>query len=108
MRRQGLSLLLLLMFIGYVLQEPFLITSSVAILVIIGIAKWWQKKSLDGVVYRRRFYFTRGFPGEHIQLKIEAENRKLLPISWLRVQDDWQNADGPEDEPPGQILALLG
>jgi uncharacterized protein (DUF58 family) len=31
-----------------------------------------------------------------------VENRKLLPISWLRVQDDWDRAIGPVDE---EVLA---
>jgi uncharacterized protein (DUF58 family) len=29
---------------------------------------------------------------------VEIENRKFLPLSWLRVQDPWPRAVGPEDE----------
>jgi uncharacterized protein (DUF58 family) len=35
-------------------------------------------------------------------VEIEVENRKILPLSWLRVQDPWPKAVGPENE---EILA---
>ncbi len=98
MSKRGLPILILLMMMGIVFKEPFLITLSSALFIIIGVAYWWQSRSLVGVSYRRIFHFTRGFPDELIDLKLEVENRKLLPISWLRVQDDWDRAVGPVDE----------
>jgi uncharacterized protein (DUF58 family) len=98
MSKRGLPILILLMMLGIMFKEPFLITLSSALFVIIGVAYWWQRRSLVGVSYRRIFHFTRGFPDEQIDLKVEVENRKLLPISWLRVQDDWDRAVGPVDE----------
>ena len=80
------------------MKEPFLITLSTSLLVTVGVARWWQSRSLVGVSYRRWFHFTRGFPGEKIRLQVEVENHKLLPISWLRIQDEWDRAVGPEDE----------
>jgi uncharacterized protein (DUF58 family) len=35
---------------------------------------------------------------EGFQEKIEVENRKLLPLSWLRVQDPWPKNVGPTDQ----------
>ena len=87
---------------GIVFKEPFLITLASALFVIIGVAWWWQSRSMVGVSYRRMFHFTRGFPDEQIGLQVEVENRKFLPISWLRVQDDWDRAIGPVDE---EVLA---
>jgi uncharacterized protein (DUF58 family) len=97
-----LPILIVLILIGILLKEPFLIHLSIALLVIIGVAWWWYKRSMVGVSYQRWFHYNRGFPGETIKLIIDAENRKLLPISWLRIQDDWDRAVGPEDE---EILA---
>jgi uncharacterized protein (DUF58 family) len=90
------------MIIGMVLKEPFLVSLTVSLIIIMGVAWWWHKRSLVGVNYRRMFHYTRGFPGEKIDLDLEIENRKFLPISWIRVQDDWERAVGPEDE---EILA---
>ncbi len=102
MTRRGVPLLVILILLGVLLQEPFIITLSSALLVILGIAWWWQKRSLNGVSYTRRFHYTRGFPGEQVDLQVDVENRKLLPISWLRIQDDWERAVGPVDE---EVLA---
>jgi uncharacterized protein (DUF58 family) len=98
MSKRGFPILLSLILLGIILKEPFLITLPSALLVIAGVAYGWYKRSLWGVSYQRKFYFTRGFPGEQIGLQVDVENRKLLPISWLRVQDDWDRAVGPPDE----------
>jgi uncharacterized protein (DUF58 family) len=95
---RGVPILIILMVIGIVIKESFLITLSASLFVIVGVAWWWNKQSLLKVTYQRRFHFTRGFPGERIKLEVEVENRKLLPISWLRIQDDWDRAVGPEDK----------
>ena len=102
MTRRGLALLLILIMIGIVLKEPFLITLSAALMVILGVAWWWQSRALNNVLYQRRFHYTRGFPKEQIELQVTAENQKLLPLSWLRAQDDWEKAVGPVDE---EVLA---
>ncbi|HSB65178.1 MAG TPA: hypothetical protein VLD65_01290, partial [Anaerolineales bacterium] len=98
MIQRGFVILIILSLIGIVLKEPFLITLSAALLVVLGIARWWQERSLKNVSYERKFHFTRGFPDEQIELQVTAENRKLLPLSWLRVQDEWEKAVGPVDE----------
>jgi uncharacterized protein (DUF58 family) len=68
------------------------------LLIVLSLATWWQKRSLDGVEYRRKIFYKRAFPGERFPLRIEIENRKLLPLTWLRVQDPWPKAVGPEGE----------
>lgn len=98
MRKRGLLILILMMIFGIVLKEPFLITLTSSLFVIIGVAWWWHERSLRGVSYTRKFHYTRGFPDETIDLQIEVENRKLLPISWLRIRDDWERAVGPDNE----------
>ncbi len=88
--------------LGVVMGVDLLVTFLVMLLIVLSLATWWQKRSLDGVKYLRRAHFKRAFPGEIVPLRIEIENHKLLPLTWLRVQDPWPKAIGPEDE---QILA---
>ncbi len=102
MRTRLLPILLVILLAGIILKETFLVTLSTTVFVVAGIAWWWQKRSLTGVDYQRWFHYTRGFPGEQVSLKIETENRKILPLSWLRVQDDWDRAVGPVDD---EVLA---
>jgi uncharacterized protein (DUF58 family) len=97
-----LPLLLLFGYIGLVLRIPYVIALAATLLVVLSVSYWWRNHSLDGIEYQRRFRYTRAFPGERYPVRIEIENRKILPISWLRVEDPWPKAVGPEDE---EILA---
>lgn len=65
---------------------------------ILGVAYLWRERALVNVVYRRKLPYRRGFPGETLDLTLEIENRKLLPVSWLRAQDSWPRAIAPLDE----------
>jgi uncharacterized protein (DUF58 family) len=85
-------------YLGLVLDSPLLMALPISLMVILGLAAWWRRHSLDRVTYRRRFQYTRAFPGESFPVKIEIENRKLLPLTWLRTVDPWPKAVGPEGE----------
>lgn len=82
--------------LGVVMRVSLLVTFILMLLLVLSLATWWQKRSLAGVHYHRRPFYKRAFPGERIPLQIEIENRKLLPLTWLRVQDPWPKAVGPE------------
>ena len=96
--KRWLPVLVAILVLGVLLKASLLVALAAALFVVLGIASWWQKHALDGVAYRRRFHFTRAFPGEKVALRLEVENRKLLPLSWLRVQDPWPRAVGPDDD----------
>ena len=84
--------------LGLVLHSPYIVALSTAVIFVLLVAHWWQAHSLDGVAYKRRFHFKRGFPGERNPVRMEIENHKFLPLSWLRIQDPWPKVVGPEDE----------
>ncbi len=98
MASRSLPILLILLVLGVVLKEPFLITLSSAVFVIIGAAWLWQNQALHHITYTRKVRYIRGFPGERIDLALEIENRKIMPVSWLRVQDHWDRAITPEEQ----------
>jgi uncharacterized protein (DUF58 family) len=96
--RRWLFFLALIFYLGVIMGSAFLLALSTTLIIIMGLSYWWQKHSLDGVIYKRRFFYPRAFPGEVFPVWIEIENRKLLPLSWLRVQDTWPEAVGPQDQ----------
>lgn len=96
--KHWLPILAILFVFGVFIKIPLLTALTVLVAVVIGLTSWWQRRSLDGVSYQRKPHYTRSFPGERVSLRLEVENHKLLPISWLRVQDPWPKAIGPEDE----------
>ena len=93
-----LPIFIVCIYLGLILELPVLMALPISLLIILGLASWWRKHSLDHLSYRRRLHYTRGFPGESIPVKIEIENRKLLPLTWLRTVDPWPKAVGPEGE----------
>jgi uncharacterized protein (DUF58 family) len=95
--KNWIPILSIMLFLGVVLHIHLLIALTVMLMVVIGLAHWWRRHSLDGVNYRRRPHYRRGFPGEQVTLNLEVENRKILPISWLRIQDPWPAAVSPQE-----------
>lgn len=96
-----LPLILLGVFIGAVFNATWLIYASTAVGLVIALTTWWRSKALNHIAYQRRWIYKRGFPGEKTQVRIQVENRKWLPVSWLRVTDPW-----PLDAPPTDKEAL--
>lgn len=86
-------------FLGTVWHIQLMVILALVWFIVLGVAHLWQQHALDEVTYQRHFHFTRAFPGETVGLRLEVENRKLLPISWLRIEDLWAKDVGPcEDE----------
>jgi len=53
-----------------------------------GIARLWNKYSLQRVEYRRRLSSNRVFFGEEVKMEVEVSNRKPLPLPWLQADDE--------------------
>lgn len=96
--KRWLPLFVVGIILGVFLKITFLVTFILLLLMVLSLASWWQRRSLDNVVYTRQPFYRRAFPGEKVALRIEIENQKLLPLTWLRVQDPWPKAVGPEQE----------
>jgi uncharacterized protein (DUF58 family) len=98
--------------VGGLLRNITLVTMTGFMLVIVLVGWAWSRSALGQVKYIRRFEHKRAFPGEEIEAQIIIENRKLLPLGWLRVEDEWPMAFGPVDEfrlneAPGPDLGFL-
>jgi uncharacterized protein (DUF58 family) len=90
---------LVLVFLLGILTKVYALAAFAAMLAVIsGLAMWWRGRSLFYVNYRRRLHYKRAFPGELVPLRLEVENRKFLPLSWLRVEDPFPFAVGTVDE----------
>jgi uncharacterized protein (DUF58 family) len=88
----------LVFLLGILFHVHLLAAIAIILAVVSLVAAWWQRHSLEKIGYRRRWRYRRGFPGETIDLSLEVENRKFLPLSWLKVEDPWPVLVGPQDE----------
>jgi len=82
-----LPILFVIFLLGALFQLPWLVYFSAAISALLSLTWFWRSHALDHLHYSRRWRFRRGFPGEKIILRVEVENRKYLPVSWLRATD---------------------
>jgi uncharacterized protein (DUF58 family) len=69
-----------------------LVMVSTFLLIILGAAAWWSSRSLKVIRYHRRFHYRRAFPGETSSVDLAIENKKMLPVPWLRIGDSWPEA----------------
>ena len=53
-----------------------------------GVARLWDRYSLDRVEYHRHLSSNRVFFGEEVQMEVEVTNRKPLPLPWLQIDDE--------------------
>jgi uncharacterized protein (DUF58 family) len=85
-------LALLLIPVGLAFDVPAVLTLSALLLTVVPVAWWWDRRSLGSVIYERVLGERRAFPGEVIDLTLRVTNRKLLPLSWLSIEDQWSRA----------------
>lgn len=63
------------------------IVLGIVLLLIVAVSTVWKNLSLFGVTYSRRFDRTRVFPGEAIEMTVDIQNQKMLPLTWLKFRD---------------------
>ena len=106
-----LALVVLLTLAGALARQPLPVAAALVIGAGTLLAPAWARASLRGVTYRRRLEPSRVFPGEPVQVTIQLENDKLLPVSWLQVEEQnpreavWEQGRlGPHHLPRRQVL----
>ncbi|MFZ5827461.1 MAG: DUF58 domain-containing protein [Bacillota bacterium] len=68
-------------------RSGLLLVLATLLFLVVGVVSLWGRYALERVEYRRRFERTRCFAGEEMELTVELTNRKILPLSYLTVDD---------------------
>jgi uncharacterized protein (DUF58 family) len=106
--------LVLLFFVGYLLQYPVLVLTGIFFLVFRYGAHWYSQRALSGVTYGRDFSQRRTFPDEETVMTVQVVNGKRLPLSWLAAVDHWADElavltpdNGRLPSRPADLITLL-
>jgi uncharacterized protein (DUF58 family) len=83
-------LLAIMAAIGVLLFLPVISIVAATALLALGIAWLYGHWALNGVGYERTLTPSRLFPGDQAKLTIRLNNRKLLPLAWLTINDPIQ------------------
>jgi uncharacterized protein (DUF58 family) len=95
--QRWITLSILMILLGLLLGQRAVLVLPIFLLLTIAAGHWWNDRALRDVTYRRRIARKRAFPGETVDVEVMVENRKLLPVPWLRVDDEWPLAVPPTD-----------
>lgn len=87
--RPILYLLLALLVISAFINSGPLLLITILLALTWGASALWGRFALTNLTYQRRFDTTRLTFGEETDLWIEITNAKLLPLAWLRTDDEW-------------------
>ncbi len=89
LNRAWLTITVLVLVVSLLTRQGGLLIAGLA-LVLAEAASWvWGRYALAGVAYDRALSEGRAFFGEQVTLDVRAENRKLLPLAWLAVEDEF-------------------
>ena len=75
---------------------PYWVLFGVIALIVVGLAEAWWRWGGVGLEYRRHFAAPTASCGDVVECTVEVTNRKLLPMPWLDVTDDWPSALVPD------------
>jgi len=75
--------------VGLLLHQPGLLVLALLVLIAAGVGWLWNRYGLLGVEYRRSFSERRAFLGETIDLTLQIANHKILPVAWLKIDDEY-------------------
>ena len=78
--------LVILIILAVVTRETFLFVLLYLFVGVTLMGRWWTGTVVNRLIFHRRFD-RQAFPGETVPVRIDIENRSVLPAVWLRVQD---------------------
>ncbi len=88
----------LMIVFGAVLRANALIVLAALLNTIIPVAWAWNRVALWRVEYDRVLSEHRIFVGEVIDLSVRVTNRKLLPLAWVKIDDQFPATLAPENK----------
>ena len=79
----------LMILLGATVQSSSLLVLAALLLVVIPVAWAWNRVALWRVSYDRALSEHRVFVGEQIDLCVRVGNRKILPLAWIKIDDQF-------------------
>lgn len=81
-----IPLIVVLLVIGAMLREDFVLTILYLFIGAYAMGRWWSRRALDSVASERKLQ-RRAFLGETVDVELELSNTSWLPVVWLRLHE---------------------
>ncbi len=86
-RRPWYYLALVLVILSIVLRQPLVLLAGLFTFLVGIVPELWFRGAMQHIIVRQRVNQSHLFFGEQAVLAVTVENRKLLPLPWLQVED---------------------
>ena len=97
-----IALTVVFVVVGLITKQDGLVLLGVLQFTVTLVARLSNRYILHRVIYERSTKPRRAFIGETVEITLTVENRKLLPIGWIRLVDDWPAELAVEDHEEDQ------
>jgi len=87
--QRWIALVILMVLIGLAMHQGELLVLAALLGTIVPLAWLWGQHSLQRVEYERTLSAKRIFAGESVDLTLQITNRKILPLAWLKIEDQF-------------------
>ncbi len=74
--------------IGLIANLPYIVMSGAYLILGALLSRRYVKQAPKHLIYRRQLSTQEAFVGDNVTLKIRIENRKPLPVFWLKCEDE--------------------
>ena len=101
------TLIVVFIVVGLITRQDGLVLLGVLQFTVTVIARVSNHYVLHRVIYQRSTNPRRAFIGETVEITLSVENRKLLPVGWIRLVDDWPeelSVEESDEEEQGLFL----
>ena len=98
--RRGLAAILIIALLAAWTSHYAVEFLALALLATAGVARIWADHALAHVSCRHELAEQRAFPGESLDVRLVAENCKLLPLAWIRARSAVPVGLTPVNLPP--------
>ena len=111
MGKGWLLLSIALVVFAALLRQGSLLLVAVLLLILYGVAQIWAKYALRRLEYTRHLSTTHAFFGDEVTFEFSLANRKILPLPWVQIQEEFdQELQLPDSVPtstshhPGRVF----
>jgi uncharacterized protein (DUF58 family) len=88
-RRPLYFLCVALVALALALRQPLLVTAAFLIAVLVLVPEIWYRFGASGLRIERRPATRQAIFGDSVDLTLTIENRRLLPLPWVNIADDF-------------------
>jgi uncharacterized protein (DUF58 family) len=75
-----------------VLQQPLLFVAGLLVAALTALPEVWYRFGLRALAVRHTLSASRAIFGDTVEIALVVENRKLLPLPWLEIADEFPDA----------------